>query len=84
MPGKTRPSLLDKVLHNLQRSNLSETDKECIRDVFKEYVKYVKIHSFIENKIYDGVDYKTTASATEAYMKALDKLYIGVEKGGAE
>lgn len=34
MPGKCRPSLRAKTLENVMRSNLSVTDKECIKAVF--------------------------------------------------
>lgn len=34
MPGKCRPSLRVKTLENVKRSNLSTTDKECIKAVF--------------------------------------------------
>lgn len=36
MSGKTRQSLCKKTLKNVQLSNLSETDKKCIRDVFNK------------------------------------------------
>lgn len=36
MPGKARPSLRAKTLENVRRSNLSETDKQCIYAVFEE------------------------------------------------
>ena len=35
MPGKCRPSLRAKTLENVMRSNLSTTDKECIKAVFE-------------------------------------------------
>ena len=34
MAGKCRPSLRAKTLDNVMRSNLSVTDKECIKAVF--------------------------------------------------
>ena len=34
MSGKCRPSLREKTLKNVRLSNLSETDKKCIEDVF--------------------------------------------------
>lgn len=37
MSGKTRPSLRQKILENVKHSNLSETDKKCIEEVFKQY-----------------------------------------------
>ena len=37
MPGKCRPSLREKTLANVMRSNLSETDKACIKAVFERY-----------------------------------------------
>lgn len=51
MAGKARPSLRKKTLENVMLSNLSKTDKECIKAVFdevdgivrcKECVKYSK------------------------------------------
>lgn len=37
MSGKCRPSLRKKTLENVKRSNLSNTDKECIVEVFERY-----------------------------------------------
>ena len=36
MAGKARPSLRKKTLENVMLSNLSKTDKECIKAVFDE------------------------------------------------
>lgn len=36
MAGKARPSLRKKTLGNVMLSNLSNTDKECIKAVFEE------------------------------------------------
>lgn len=37
MPSKARPSLRAKTLKNVERSNLSTTDKECIKAVFERF-----------------------------------------------
>lgn len=37
MAGKCRPSLRRKTLENVKHSNLSQTDKDCITEVFKRY-----------------------------------------------
>lgn len=37
MPGKARPSLRSKTLANVEMSNLSETDKKCIKEIFGRY-----------------------------------------------
>lgn len=37
MPGKCRPSLRAKTLYNVMRSDLSETDKQCIKAVFERF-----------------------------------------------
>ena len=37
MSGKARPSLRRKTLENVMRSNLSQTDKDCIATVFERY-----------------------------------------------
>ena len=37
MPGKCRPTLREKTLENVKLCNLSQTDKECIAEVFKAY-----------------------------------------------
>ena len=37
MPGKVRKCLRDKTLHNVLVSELSETDKHCIVEVFVNY-----------------------------------------------
>lgn len=42
MPGKCRPSLMAKTLDNVMRSNLSKTDKACIKAVFERFVDVVR------------------------------------------
>lgn len=42
MSGKARPSLRSKTLENVRYSNLSNTDKECIYEVFKRYEEALK------------------------------------------
>lgn len=42
MAGKTRPSLLKKTLKNVETSDLSNTDKECIKNVFEAFSKVVR------------------------------------------
>lgn len=42
MPGKARPSLRSKTLANVRRSNLSETDKKCIEEIFERYEQLQK------------------------------------------
>ena len=37
MAGKCRPSLRGKTLANVMYSNLSKTDKDCIKAVFERY-----------------------------------------------
>lgn len=37
MPGKVRKCLRDKTIRNVLMSSLSETDKNCILDVFIRY-----------------------------------------------
>lgn len=39
MSGKCRPSLRKKTLANVVCSNLSTTDKECIKAVFERYTE---------------------------------------------
>lgn len=44
MSGKARLSLRHKTLENVKRSNLSQTDKNCIQEVFKRYEdKWIKL-----------------------------------------
>lgn len=37
MSGKCRPSLRDKTLYNVERCDLSQTDKDCIKAVFERF-----------------------------------------------
>lgn len=57
MAGKTRPSLLHKTLKNVETSNLSITDKECIYEVFKNFVSVVKCEKckHWHNKVFDPI-----------------------------
>jgi hypothetical protein len=43
MSGKARPSLRAKTLENVKRCNLSQTDKDCIIEIFKRYETKVDI-----------------------------------------
>ena len=38
MSGKCRPSLRAKTLENVNRSKLSQTDKDCIQAVFERFI----------------------------------------------
>jgi hypothetical protein len=51
MAGKARPSLRAKTLYNVERSNLSKTDKECIKAVFERFEE-VKHGKWIYNVKY--------------------------------
>ena len=61
MSGKARPSLRAKTLENVKRSNLSQTDKDCIQAVFKlaekQIPKKVVRHGFDPNKLISTVSY---------------------------
>lgn len=37
MSGKIRPSLREKTLYNVERCDLSQTDKNCIKQVFNKF-----------------------------------------------
>lgn len=41
MSGKVRPSLRAKTLENVKRSDLSQTDKDCIAEVFRRFENMV-------------------------------------------
>ena len=43
MSGKTRPSLRKKCLKNVMRSELSQTDKDCIAAVFKKFANMTEV-----------------------------------------
>ena len=43
MSGKASPSLRRKTLYNVERCNLSMTDKNCIREVFERYENRVEV-----------------------------------------
>ena len=51
MPGKCRPHLRAKTLENVKRSSLSQTDKDCIAEVFRRYETMADI-VHCENCIY--------------------------------
>lgn len=56
MPGKCRPSLREKTLANVMRSNLSETDKQCIKNVFERFVDVVRCKDCKHWDCYGGED----------------------------
>ena len=68
MPGKCRPSLIAKTLENVKRSNLSQTDKDCIAEIFKRYETKVDIVLCKEcniYKVYIGSSKMNTKEMTE-------------------
>lgn len=50
MSGKTRPCLREKTLENVKRSNLSETDKKCIKEVFKRYEEMLQNNEYYRER----------------------------------
>lgn len=46
MAGKCRPSLRRKTLEHLKWCNLSQTDKDCITEVFKRYEEMISQEEF--------------------------------------
>lgn len=71
MPGKCRPSLMPKTLANAMFSNLSTTDKECIKAVFEKYVPVVRCKECMFCEFDDS---------TETYMcRSMRGLYRHVE-----
>ena len=92
MPGKCRPSLRAKTLDNVMRSNLSVTDKECIKAVFdlndvlkRREVEPVR-HGRWENILIAKID--TTGDCTncgqEAVWRTRNKPYAVCPNCGAK
>ena len=52
MAGKARPSLRKKTLENVMLSNLSVTDKECIKAVFEEADSIVRCKECVHYNVY--------------------------------
>lgn len=56
MPGICRPSARKKTLENVKRSDLSETDKKCIAEVFSRYDEITSTNYLIDKgALYDTV-----------------------------
>ena len=53
MPGKTRPCLRRKVLLNVDYSNLSLTDKKCIRTIFEKYDLLQEKNIKLQKEVYE-------------------------------
>ena len=53
MPGKTRPCLRRKVLFNVDNSNLSLTDKKCIRTIFEKYDLLHEKNIKLQKEVYE-------------------------------
>ena len=55
MPGKARPSLRSKTLTNVEMSNLSTTDKKCIKEIFERYprmeAEIVKLKGMVDAEL---------------------------------
>ncbi len=74
MPGKCRPSLRAKTLDNVMRSNLSTTDKECIKAVFdlNDVLQRREVEPVVRckdccNRNHDGIG-KSWCDAWEVYL----------------
>ena len=52
MPGKTRPCLRKKVLLNVDKSDLSTTDKKCIYTIFKRYDMLQEKNIKLQQEVY--------------------------------
>lgn len=69
MAGKARPSLRAKTLYNVERSNLNETDKECIKAVFERFEEvkrgeWLKTDAY-PHRVYCSLCYKTYVTNEE-------------------
>jgi len=62
MAGKCRPSLREKTLANVMRSNLSDTDKACVKNVFERFVDVVRCQECIHAELFErNCELNTTA-----------------------
>ena len=75
MSGKSRPSLREKTLYNVERCNLSNTDKKCIKKVFETFEKQ---QAELEDLFYklDGVmhQYIDSYEENEVLKAEIDNL----------
>lgn len=53
MPGKARPCLRRKVLLNVDSSDLSLTDKKCIRTIFEKYDLLQEKNIKLQKEVYE-------------------------------
>lgn len=77
MSGKARPSLRAKALENVNRSNLSNTDKECIQAVFELAEKQKDEIDMLNNNISIMVatmSNSTKATKAEAYKEFAERV----------
>lgn len=56
MSGKCRPALLKKTLENVKRSNLSQTDKDCIVKVFEHREQLRAYQSYFNGLYGEGLE----------------------------
>ena len=81
MSGKARPSLRAKTIENVKRCNLSQTDKDCIIEIFKRYEMKVDIVLCKECTEWD----KNECECSHWYgFRENDYCSYGVRKDGAE
>jgi len=94
MSGKASPSLRRKTLYNVERCNLSMTDKNCIREVFERYENRVEVVRCEKCKYYEKLEYpilesKLHGTCTYRPMgycvtESTDYCSHGIRKEGAE
>lgn len=83
MSGKARPSLRAKALENVNRSNLSNTDKECIQAVFELAEKQKAEIDMLNNNISIMVatmSNSTKVTKAEVYRECIEKVKAEINK----
>lgn len=61
MSRRTRPSALEKTFHNVMNSRLSETDKNCIAEVFRTFTKYKQESQSLREQLAEKTAYIESA-----------------------
>lgn len=77
MSGKCRPSLRGKTLHNVMRSALSNTDKECVKAVFEKFEGMVEVKHgrWIEDGYYDKSCVCSCCGEEAKYISSFEETF---------
>ena len=85
MSRRTRPSALKKTFTNVMRSSLSETDKNCVAEVFRTFARYKQENQSLKEELAEKTAYiegtrDEIANIIEMGKKVFDDQIVNLDE----